>query len=410
MGMGMAYTAVGDDPSAMYFNPGGLAGSDLTEFGGSVGRMYSPVGPLSFVTATYIRPLPLRPNSVVGASFMTLRENNGGDKDQFLLHYSEPMKLPQLQLTRPAKLGANLKFINLDGGTKGEKFGLGLDLGAVLESDFGLRFGASLTDLTMKLGVPNPSLNLGLGYSYDWVTVATDLRVRQGATEFYPGVEGSFFHGLLKARLGKGMPLHGVSQVAFGVGFNVSPVIIDYAMTIPFKGINHAGGAYQMTLNYKFDAPVFYGRFVGAAAKQAEEIKMELLRLEDRRKTLEAQTQTTEAAKLSLEGELRSMESRAKSLQEEVRALEIQAEQLHYKAAQPRLPKETPPPPPPKPAAPRFPRPHAVVPGDTLRSLAAMYYGDPNLWELIYDANPDKIDRGLPQEGSVLTIPPPVRH
>jgi len=31
--------------------------------------------------------------------------------------------------------------------------------------------------------------------------------------------------------------------------------------------------------------------------------------------------------------------------------------------------------------------------------MAKTFYGDGNLWELIYDANKDKVERGLPQEG-----------
>jgi nucleoid-associated protein YgaU len=51
-----------------------------------------------------------------------------------------------------------------------------------------------------------------------------------------------------------------------------------------------------------------------------------------------------------------------------------------------------------------------VQAGDTLRKLAEKYYGDPAQWESIYEANPDKIERGLPVEGTTLTIPKPGRR
>jgi nucleoid-associated protein YgaU len=71
-----------------------------------------------------------------------------------------------------------------------------------------------------------------------------------------------------------------------------------------------------------------------------------------------------------------------------------------------------PPPPPkphPKPKAPAvvWPRKHQVRPGDTLRSIAQYYYGDAAQWEQIYDANRDKVERGLPREGVVMSIPAP---
>jgi len=107
------------------------------------------------------------------------------------------------------------------------------------------------------------------------------------------------------------------------------------------------------------------------------------------------------------------LEKRAIEAQDEYRALLKKNEELDYRAADKSaaqrpaakplvLPKAAP-----LPAAPSWPKRHTVVAGDTLRALAAKYYGDPNLWETIYDANPDAVDRGLPLEGSVLTIPAP---
>jgi nucleoid-associated protein YgaU len=50
-------------------------------------------------------------------------------------------------------------------------------------------------------------------------------------------------------------------------------------------------------------------------------------------------------------------------------------------------------------------RTHVVVAGDTLQSIAKEYYGDANQWKKIYNANADKIERGLPKVGSKLVIP-----
>lgn len=445
MGLGMAHTAIADDPYAMLFNPGGLAGTDFTSLSGSVGRMQSPVGPLSFYSMVYSRPLPLREDSVVGVSYFQLRESRtdrvrtanrsvavgtttvnvtdttllppGGDKDQFVLHYSEPVKLPQLYLTKPLKVGANVKIVSVDGGSKGKKIGLGLDAGALAESNFGLKGGLAVLDLMQDIGVPVPTIALGLAYTRKGITMAGDLRVRKGLTEFYPGIEASFFQGLLKARAGKGVPLHGVSQVAFGVGVNFSPVVLDFAMTMPWAGSNREGSAYQAGLTYRFDAPPFYGRFIGAAARQAEDLKGQLLELEDKKRTLDAQVQASETTKQSVEGQLRSMEGRARSLQEQLRDLELKVDERKYDLGKPQRAAEPPAPvPAPKSGAVpakatlgAFPRQHVVAAGDTLRSIAAKHYGDPSLWETIYNANPLKIDRGLPREGETLLIPAPAR-
>lgn len=62
--------------------------------------------------------------------------------------------------------------------------------------------------------------------------------------------------------------------------------------------------------------------------------------------------------------------------------------------------------PPPAPAAEPEPRTYRVLRGDTLSSIAARVYQDPNLWTKIFDANRDKLDRpeGI-RVGQVLVIP-----
>jgi len=54
-----------------------------------------------------------------------------------------------------------------------------------------------------------------------------------------------------------------------------------------------------------------------------------------------------------------------------------------------------------------FPLRHKVSRGESLRSIAAYYYGDANKWQKIYEANTTKIERGLPKVGEELIIPAP---
>lgn len=409
MAMG-ATLASPDDPHAMFYNPAGLGGGDFDQAGLSIGRMFSPLGPLSFVSTMYSRPFPYRTGSNVGAGVFHLEQDFGGkDKTEVLFHYSEVMRLPEIaeiQLTRPIKLGGNAKIISVDG-SQGSKLGLGVDGGALIDAGYGLKVGAAITNLSSEVGVPNPSL--GIGAAWTWrqqLTFAADVRVRKGLAEVYPGVEATFYQGLLKARMGKGFALEGVDQVALGFGINFSPMLVDFAATVPWSGINEPGGSYQVSVHYRFGAPPFYGRFVGTAARQAEDLKSELSTLDEKRRNLEAAAIAADANREAAEGRLKALENRLQGLGEELRGLERQVDLKRYEAAQPQKP-ALPQVQPQKPRVAPFPRKHTVKPGDTLRSISLQHYGDPSYWELIYDANRGKINRGLPEETAVLDIPAP---
>jgi LysM repeat protein len=416
MGMGTAFGAIADDPFGMYYNPAGSANTPYVQAAGSLGRLESPVGQLTQASAAYLRPYEPINTATIGASYHLERQVRSGDMDTLMFNYAQEWTAPpSVSLSKPLKIGANFKFVNVDKGRgSGAGFGMGFDAGAIARTDMGFSFGAALTDLTTYTGVPRGGLLLAPAYTWQRrYTFAGDFRVKGGLAEFYPGVEASYLQGLLKLRAGRGQSLDGVGTVAFGVGVNFSPVILDVAMSLPTSGINRTGGGYEASFSYRFGAPGFAGTFVGAEAAEAERLRHEIDNLEDRKKTLEVQTADAETNKNAAAAELRVLEKRAVEAQDEYRALLKKNEEIDYRtadkeaalrpAAKPLvLPKAKKPAPPPA-----WPKRHQVVAGDTLRSLAAKYYGDPNLWEKIYDANPGAVDRGLPAEGSFLTIPSP---
>ncbi|OGR84207.1 MAG: hypothetical protein A2636_03510 [Elusimicrobia bacterium RIFCSPHIGHO2_01_FULL_64_10] len=68
----------------------------------------------------------------------------------------------------------------------------------------------------------------------------------------------------------------------------------------------------------------------------------------------------------------------------------------------PQRPEERPRTGPKKPPEPGF---YTVQKGDTLTSIAQKVYGDSKRWKEIYNANKDKMEKGLAKPGAVLTIP-----
>lgn len=415
MGMGTAFSAIADDAFGMFYNPAGSANTPFVQGAGTLGRAFSPKGPLSFASGAYLRPYEQINTATVGAAYYLERQRNGGDVDVLMGNYSQEYKVRELPLSKPLKVGANVKIVNSDAGDGSKsKFGLGFDVGAIARSNMGLSAGVVLSDFVTALAYPRPAITLASAYTWDrrW-TISGDFRVRGGLAELYPGVEGVFHQGLLRVRAGRGLALDGVPTLSFGLGLNFSPMILDVAMSLPTEGLNRLGGGYQATFSYRFGAPSFTGQFVGSAAAQAETLRNDLSNLEDKKKTMSQQAGTAESNKTAAESQLRVLERRVSEAQDAYRALLKRNEELEYRAAEkaaglegrrvrieaPKAPK--------RPAPPAWPKRHTVKAGDTLRTMAAQYYGDANKWERIYDANREKVERGLPSEGATLVIPAP---
>ncbi|MBI3289090.1 MAG: hypothetical protein HYZ74_06200 [Elusimicrobia bacterium] len=414
MGMGHAFSAIADDAYAMFYNPAGTANMAYTQAGGTMGRMLSPKGPLFFSAATYLRPYEPINTATIGVAYYLERQRNGGDIDSLMFNYGQEFKPRAIPLSKPLKVGANVKIVNSDPGDGNKsKFGLGFDAGVIARSNTGLSAGFVLSDMVSALSYPRPALTLALAYS--WLrrfTIAGDFRVRGGLAEFYPGAEATFHQGLLRVRGGKGLNLDGVSTACFGLGVNFSPVILDVAVSLPTAGLNRYGGAYQASFTYRFGAPSFAGQFVGQAASRAEALRADLAVLEEKHKTLSQQAGTAEKNKTVTENELRVLEKRVREVQDQYRALLKRNDEVEYRTAEKAAvlegrPSVIPKKPRPKPAPPAWPKRHPVKTGETLRSIARQHYGDPNLWERIYDRNRGKVERGLPIEGATLIIPAP---
>ena len=412
MGMGSAFSAIADDAFGLFYNPAGPANTPYVQGAGTLGRMLSPKGPLSFATGSYLRPYEAINTATIGAAYHLERQRNGGDIDSMLFNYSQEYRVRQVPLSKPLKIGANAKIVNSDAGSGG-KFGLGFDVGAIARSNMGLSAGIVLSDFVTALAYPRPGITLATAYAWNRrLTLAGDFRVRGGLAEFYPGIEATFHQGLLRVRAGKGLALDGVSTLAFGLGVNFSPMILDIAMSLPTAGLNRSGGGYQATFSYRFGAPSFTGQFVGEAAARAETLRSDLSSLEEKRKTMSQQAGTAESNRAAAESQLRVLEKRVAEAQDEYRALLKRNDELDYRAAEKAAalmgrPKPVEVKVRAKPAPPAWPKRHVVKAGDTLRTMAKQYYGDPNQWERIYDANREKVERGLPAEGASLLIPAP---
>ncbi|MFH1619862.1 MAG: LysM peptidoglycan-binding domain-containing protein [bacterium] len=397
--MGTAVTSVADDAYAIFYNPAGLAGIRNLETSAGIGRRWSELGACGEVSAVYARPVPDRRSGTVGIGYYSFSQSGVGSKYVLAAGWGETVIIKSIQ--KPLAWGANLKMINLRHSGK-ERFGVGVDAGVMMETAKDIKTGLAVTDLDTGVGVSLKSLSLGNSYRWKDTLFALDLRLWRGIAELLPGLEHTLFNGLAKVRAGKGLALNGTSQLALGLGCNLYPFSIDSAMSFPWQGFHLQEGFYQFSVGYRFGVPRFTETFIGQAAEKAETLKREIGVLEARKTELDKTVAAAQVNKSIFESDVRTIQLRSEDLKARLKNLELDIlEAQRYREKPP--PKKIQP----RPVKEKWPRRHTVSQGDTLRSIASKYYGDSSRWERIFEANSDKISRGLPEPGSVLEIPAP---
>lgn len=399
--MGSAFASIADDPYAVFYNPAGPVQIRTAQLSSGMARRITKYGDMADFSLAYSRPLPFKERGVFGFGYDALRHSQLGNRDTFLFGYSDTLTLKYLQL--PMLWGTNFRIVSLRYPKKSH-FGIGTDAGVIFRSFAGLRTGLVLSDLDTGMGRSFATLTIANSYRYEDTVFAMDLRVRGGYAEFFPGIERSFHNDLFRVRAGKGININGIDYLALGFGYNLDPLVCNFTYSLPWDGFKSEAGTYEISLTYKFDAPSFGQKMVVEASQRLAELNSRIEELNKQKNSLEVEIAKYQTGKGILEGDLAIMQNRLIELQDKVRTLEIEAIDAQFKKSEPPLVKKMP-------VKPKeiWPKYHKVKTGDTLRSIAAQYYGNQNFWQIIYDANQDKIFKGLPVEGAMIKIPPPAK-
>lgn len=398
-GAGSAFSTVEGDPCAVFYNPANLTTLSGLEVRLETARRLSPTAPLGESSLVYIRPVPDVQYKTAGFGYYAVRRK-AASLDSFTFGTGKRTTIKYLQ--KPLFYGGSFKLVSL----REEKshLAIGVEGGVKLEGSGGLRTALVFSDLLLGAGRSLLTITLGNSYRLGNTELLADLRARGSYSELFLGAEHTAFNGLLQLRAGKGLTLEGGQYLSLGAGVNLSPWSLDFAWSLPWAGYQKSYGYYGFNAGYRFGAPTFSEKLVGNAAKEAAALRAQVDDLRQQRADIESSIATYRVNKSVLETDLTMLQGRMREMEDNVKELEVQAADALYRKENPPPKKAYVPPPPQK-----WPRLHKVAAGETLRSIASKYYGNPNLWERVYKANEKHVSKGLPVEGSVLTIPAPPR-
>lgn len=419
--LGNGYTAMAGDGYALHYNPAGLYLIDQKEWIADFGRSYSQREPArSDFNGIFAQPWQYKGRSVPIA--VGVYGEQPADGAHIIdITVGAATEAPVEKWTRgflrtPARGGLALTVRHQNGDDISDRvgssaIGLGLTGGLFFPLDRKNQAGVAIRNLFAgDADSQGASISAGfLRHHRPYLTVLADLEYgRGGVWRFKPGLEWIFMRGVLRPRLGWGFRDNGgIDTVATGIGFYLSPVQIDITYLVPIKTLSDNAGQLRASLIYRFGdrqfTEIYYDRALEAASSldknvldltiREAELKSSVAELEQKTFLAQEELQNARSRIESLKDKdvLAQKENEIKRLKDRVRNLESALSSYRARAAAASRKKEV--------------RKHRVQSGDTLQNLAVKFYGDPNEWKRIYNANADKIDRGLPRVGETLVIP-----
>lgn len=266
VGLGSAFTAVSNDVTAIYWNPGGLARLSRREVGFMHTELYGEAR-LDFLG--YVHPTKTG-NFGIGATYLTQKKLEGRDSEGRKTGDFAASDLA-LALSYSRKfgrtgVGANLKFVR-QRIAEASASGLAIDLGASYRAAPRLQLGFTLLHLGPSMRFQSEGFQLpltaalGAGYAVGrHLLVSADLKHRVSDRKMslsvgmeLQAIQGFFLRaGYLAASEQAGAQgsggLGGLSRLGAGFGLRLSDFLIDYS----FVPMGEIGDAQRLSLGMRF--------------------------------------------------------------------------------------------------------------------------------------------------------------
>lgn len=372
-GMASAGVSEPDGPSGALLNPASLAATEESEFSVGLANGRSKGIDLSAsYTGIFGKFAP-------ASAFLSKNLSTGGFDFSAAFGRKETLNfLPGFSWgARAGVLAAE------DGAIAG-----GLTAGAHFPVD-AWRFGAALS-----FGGDRPSARLGGStYLLDEYLLAADIDTD---SKIYLGFETGVYGNLGRARAGFNTRDEAVSV---GLGAYLWPYAVDVYYSVPLYIAT--SGRFGFSFVYRFGGYNFSQVLLERNTEKTMYLEKRIRDAKSELSTLNKMLVETEDAYRKARDFVDILDSEASEL--------IKRKLKMMKGGVDEKPAAAPAPQRPAVAAPKrtWPVRHRAQSGDSLRSLAQQYYGDSNKWQKIYDANRNKIERGLPKLGEEIIIPAP---
>ena len=389
-GMGNAYTAISDDVQGIFYNPAGLSEVRHGELITYYGKPFIGLDDKSNISESFLAYLhPLRGRESFAISLSDFRVMSAYSENIAALSYSK-------DISRKLSLGTNFKVLKIKYGSdsyteidpvfnRKSRTSFSSDIGLFIRAakKFSIGFAA------FNLNEPNVGLNelvllpirvrLGFSTRAKIGSLCFDIeKQRKQYLRYMIGAEKSYFKDKFFMREGIEYTTDYLG-VALGLSFLPDPLKIDYAFQLPLMGIKDIMGSHRISIVFLFGKELN-----DPFTKDLEE---KIANLEEEKQGLQENLKVSEENYTTTSTEAEKIKIQLDEIQKQKEQLELEKRRLEYR-------------PPPKKIT-----YHLVEKGDTLKSVSQKYYGTPDRWQDVYNANKNKIERGMPVVGERLIIP-----
>ncbi len=416
--MGGAFTAVPSGSEAMCSNPAALLETSSPEFTAVYGKLYSGLSDDSKIGQGYFglaTPLTRFLPGVAGFAWNDTRLSDAYSETTFAVSYAT-------SVYRGLGTGLTLKYLRrgyvsdaytaLDPVFSGgySKGALGADLGFFYRPAPGCALGLAVKNLNKPdLGLASADrlpVEVHAGASYALKTSLLDLDASFSGSDYNAAAGAEYsFQGRYALRMGLAAGNNSRRSVNMGFGGRFGLAEFDYAFSLPLGGISGTAGSHRLAFSFRFglEAEVPSASEAAAAAQlrlAQEKALAQEEKLKDLRQKLDAASRQSAAPAQARQPEP-DIQSQIENLKTELEKSRAEMEDLKARSHKPALRQAQPKQPP---SGER--RAYVVKEGDTLESVAAAVYGNPDRWQDIYRANTGSVGRGGEiKPGQVLVLP-----